>query len=153
MKGQLSIEFIIVFTALLLILATTTMPLYESARADAEKLSKLTDAREAANSIVNALNMVYAGGVGSRQTVEYSLPNDVLSISFVNSDENRLNVRVELDLESDNVLQVSTILPNMGDENSVIVDNENFGISPGFHRMNFAYKYSSNLRRIEIKVA
>lgn len=153
MKGQLSIEFIVVFTALLLIVATTTMPLYESARADAEKLSKLTDAREAANAIVNTLNMVYAGGVGSKQTVEYSLPNDILSISFVSGDENRINVRIVMNFERDNVIQVGTILPSRSDENRIVVDNENFGISPGFHRMNFAYKYSGNLRRIEIKVA
>jgi len=142
----------VVFTAMLLIIATVTMPLYESSRADAEKILKLADTREAANAIVNTLNTVYAGGVGSKQTVEYWLPNDVLSISFVSGAENRVDVKIGLNLKSDNVIQVSTILPNWG-ENRVIVDNENFVLSLGFHRMSFEYKYSGNMRRIEIKVA
>ena len=143
----------VVFTAMLLIIATVTMPLYESSRADAEKILKLADTREAANAIVNTLNTVYAGGVGSKQTVEYWLPEDVLSISFVNGTENRVDVRIVLNLKSDNVLQVNTILPSRSDENRIIVDNENFILNPGFHRMSFEYKYSGNMRRIEIKVA
>lgn len=153
MRGQLSIEFIIVLSGLFLIVATVSMPMYNSARADAEKISKLAYAREAANTIANALNTVYASGVGSKQTVEYQLPEGVFSISFVNGAENRVDVRIVLNLEKDNVIQISTILPNRGDENRVILGNENFVLSPGPHRMSFTYRYSGNLRRIEIKVA
>lgn len=153
MRGQLSIEFLIVISGLLIIIAAVTMPLYNQARADAEKVSKLADAREAANTIANALNTVYAGGVESKQTIEYLLPNDILSISFVDGAKNRVDVKIELNLESDNVVQVGTILPSRDDENRVIVDNENFEIVSGLHRMNFTYKYSGNLRYIEIKVA
>ncbi len=137
---------------MLLILAAVTMPLSDQARADAEKITKLADAREAANTIANALNTVYAGGVGSKQTVEYWLPADILSISFDNGAENRLDVKIELNLESDNVVRVSTILSSREDENRVIVGNENFEVSSGLHRMTFTYEYTYN-RRIEIKVA
>ncbi len=115
MRGQLSIEFIIVLSGLLLIIATVTMPMYNSARADAEKISKLADAREAANTLVNATNTVYAAGVGSRQTIEYWLPQGVVSVSFVSGTENCLDVRIELNLESDNAVQVSTLLSEDGD--------------------------------------
>lgn len=110
MRGQLSIEFIIVLSGLLLIIATVSMPMYNSARADAEKISKLADAREAAVTLVNATNTVYAAGVGSKQTIEYWLPQGVVSVSFVGGTENRLDVRIELNLESDNLVQVSTLL-------------------------------------------
>lgn len=153
MRGQLSIEFIVVISGLLIILAAVTMPMYNQARADAEKVSKLADAREAANTLVNAINTVYAAGVGSRQTVEYWLPPGVVSVSFVYGAENRVDVKIELDLESDNLVQVSTILPSRDDENRVIVDNENFNVGSGLHRMTFTHKYSGNLRYIEIKVA
>ena len=153
MRGQLSIEFLIVISGLLIIIAAVTMPLYNQARADAEKVSKLADAREAANTIANALNTVYAGGVESKQTVEYLLPNDILSISFADGAKNRVDVKIELNLESDNVVQVGTILPSRDDENRVILDNENFALGSGLHRMTFTYKYSGNLRHIEIKVA
>lgn len=140
-------------SGLLIILAAITMPMYNQARADAEKVSKLADAREAANTLVNAINTVYAAGVGSRQTVEYWLPPGVVSVSFVDGAENRVDVKIELDLESDNLVQVSTILPSRDDENRVIVDNENFNVGSGLHRMTFTHKYSGNLRYIEIKVA
>lgn len=152
MRGQLSIEFLIVITGLFIIVAVVTLPLYDRARADAEKVSTLADAREAANTIANALNTVYAGGVGSKQTVEYWLPNDILSISFVDGGENRENVRIELNLENNNVVQVSTVLSNRTDENQVIIDNENFDVSSGSHRMVFTYEYRNNSRYIEIRV-
>ncbi len=153
MRGQLSIEFIVVVTGLLIIIAAITMPMYSQARADAERVSKLADAREAANTLTNAINMVYAAGVGSRQTAEYWLPEGVVSVSFVDGAENRVDVKIELDLESDNAVQVSTILPSRNDENRVIVDNENFDVGSGLHRMTFTYEFSGNLRYIEIKVA
>lgn len=86
------------------------MPIYNQARADAEKVSKLADVHEAANTLVNAINLVYAAGVGSQQTVEYWLPPGVVSVSFVDGTENRVDIKIELDQESDNVMQVSTIL-------------------------------------------
>lgn len=153
MRGQLSVEFIVVISGLLIILAAVTMPMYNQARADAEKVSKLADAHKAANTLVNAINTVYATGVGSRQTVEYWLPPGIVSVSFVDGVENRVDVEIGLDLESDNLVQVSTILPSREDENRVIVDNENFDVGSGLHRMIFTYKYSGNLRYIEIKVA
>jgi len=137
----------------MIILAVVTMPMYNQARADAEKTSKLADAREAANTLVNAINTVYATGVGSRQTVEYWLPPGVISVSFVDGAENRVDFKIGLDFESDNPVQISTILPSRDDENRVIVDNENFNVGSGLHRMTFTYKYSDNLRYIGIKVA
>ena len=99
-------------SGLLIILAAVTMPMYNEARADAEKILKLADAQEAANTLVNAINTVYSGVVDSRQTVEYWLPPSVVSVSFVDGAENRVDIKIELDLESDNVIQVSTILPS-----------------------------------------
>ena len=110
MRGQLGVEFVIIISGLLVILAVVTVPMYNQARADAEKVSKLADAHEAANTLVNAINLVYAAGVGSQQTVEYWLPPGVVSVSFVDGTENRVDIKIELDQESDNVMQVSTIL-------------------------------------------
>ncbi len=153
MRGQLSIEFIVIMSGMLIIIAAITMPIYNQARADAERVSKLADAREAANTLANAINMVYSAGVGSRQTVEYWLPSGVISISFVNGARDRVDVKIELDLESDNLVQVNTILPSRSDENRVMFYNENFNVYSGFHRMTFTYRYSNNLRYIEIKEA
>ena len=74
MRGQLSIEFMIVLTGFLIIAATISMPIYNQARSDAEKMTKLSEAREAANILANALNSTYASGPRSKITIEYSLP-------------------------------------------------------------------------------
>ena len=145
LRGQLSVEFIVVISGLLIILAAVTIPMYNQARADAEKVSKLADAREAANTLVNAINVVYAAGVGSRQTVEYWLPPGVVSVSFVDGAENRADVRIELNLESDNLVQVSTILPSTSYENHVIVSGSIL-ISSNYrviHRTTLRYDYDT----------
>ncbi|GEM_PF-811009 len=137
----------IVLTGMLLILATITMPLSDQARADAEKITKLADAREAAGALANAINSVYAAGVGSTQTVDYWLPKGTVSVSFVDGAENRLDVKIELDLENDNAVQVSTILPNTAYENSVvlrghIIIRSNYRV---FHRTTVRHIYESGV--------
>lgn len=130
-------EFIIVFTGMMMIVATVTYPLYNKAREDAEKSTKLLDAREAANTLANALNALYAAGPGSRQTVEYWLPKGTVGVYMAVSrdgietaDENvdnngRLDVQILLDLDGDGnwdnkreaVVLADTILPSRWDEN------------------------------------
>lgn len=61
-RGQFSIEFIVVLGVLLTLLASISLPLYENSSAEAQKLTKLSQARQAANKLVSALNTVYAGG-------------------------------------------------------------------------------------------
>lgn len=122
------------------------MPMYNNARADAEKSSKLADAHEAANKLVNAINMVYAAGVGSQQTAEYWLPPGVISVSFVDGAENRVDVKIELDLESDNVMQVSTILPSTSYENYVVISGSIL-ISSNYrvlHRTTLRHDYNTS---------
>jgi len=151
-RGQLSIEFIIVLSGLLLIIATVSMPMCNSARADAEKISKLADAREAANTLVNAANTVYAAGVGSKQTIEYWLPQGVALVSFVSGTENHLDVRIELNLESDNLVQVSTLLSENEDYAKVsgsIQINSNYRVR---HRTTLRHDYDIENKRSLIVV-
>ena len=147
MRGQLSIEFIIVLSGLLLIIATVSMPMYNQARADVEKISKLADAREAAVTLANATNTVYAAGVGSKQTIEYWLPQGVVSVSFVGGTENRLDVRIELNIESDNVVQVSTLLSENEDYVKVsgpIQTSPNYRVR---HRTTLRHGYDTENKR------
>ncbi|MFH1821882.1 MAG: hypothetical protein ABH852_05545 [Methanobacteriota archaeon] len=147
MKGQLSIEFMIVFTGLLIIFATITMPLYNQSRLDAEKVTKIAEAREAANALVGALNTIYASGPGSKLTIEYSLPQGVAAVYLGGYERldvdgliatggrvpinGRADVQILLDFNGDGawdgnreaVVLVDTILPSRWDENSVELDD------------------------------
>ncbi len=123
-------------------IATVTMPIYNQARFDAEKLSKLAEAREAANSLATALNTLYASGPGSRLTIEYSLPQGVAAVylggyeelevdGLVTTDESvpvngHADIQIWLDLNGDgtwdntreSVVILNTILPSRWNENA-----------------------------------
>ena len=142
LRGQLSIEFMIVLTGLLIVVATVTMPIYNQARFDAEKMTKLTEAREAANTLANALNNLYASGPGSKLTIEYWLPQGVVAVymggyesleidGVYTTDESvprngRADVQIRLDFNNDGmwdnnreaVVIVDTLLPSRWDENA-----------------------------------
>lgn len=168
MRGQLSIEFMIVFTGMLLIVASVTYPLYNRSRADAEKLAALLDSREAATVLANAINSVYAGGPGAKQTVEYWLPKGVVGISANPSVDisrkGRMDVVIELDFNgdwvwdntTDSTIVTPTLLPSQwhenGDErddnwmreNAITVHDENFKLDPRVrtkHRTTLEYSY------------
>lgn len=139
-RGQLAIEFLIVVSGLLIILASITMPLYNQARADAEKVSNLADAREVANTLVSAINTLYASGPGSKQIIEYWLPKGVVALragGYENVDvdgidttdedvaiNGRADVQIWFDFDGDGawdnerdaVVLVDTLLPSKWDE-------------------------------------
>jgi len=141
LRGQFSVEFMIVIGCLLMILGSISIPLYNSSRNDAQRLVDTADAREAATRLANALNTIYAGGIGSKQTVEYWLPRGIVALragGYENVDvdgvdttdtdvsiNGRADVQVWLDLDGDgiwdnkrgSVVIVDTILPSRWDEN------------------------------------
>ena len=144
MRGQLSIEFLIVITGLFIIIAAVTMPMYDEARTDAEKASKLADAREAANGIANTVNKLYTSGPGSKQIIEYWLPESVVAV-YIGGYENldvdgvdttdedvprngRADVQIWLDLDGDGawdnkreaVVLIDTLLPSRWYENGAL---------------------------------
>jgi hypothetical protein len=142
--GQLSLEFMIVFVGLLMIVASVTYPLYDQAREDADRLNRLSEAREAANALANALSSLYASGPGSKQTIEYWLPEGVVEI-YANLGEDgvdtpdedvspngRMDVQILFDFDGDDtwdntrnsVVLVNTLLPSDRYENGESRDNE-----------------------------
>ncbi|MEM2289095.1 MAG: hypothetical protein QXG14_01685 [Candidatus Hadarchaeales archaeon] len=74
MRGQVSIEFLFIFSALLMVFAGISMSTYQRGRGDLEEVLGLMEARGAATTLVNALNSVYCDGPGARQTVYYCVP-------------------------------------------------------------------------------
>lgn len=141
LRGQSSIEFLIVISCLLIVLGSVSIPLYNRSRDDAQWLVDTSDAREAAITLANALNTIYADGIGSRQTVEYWLPRGVVAFracGYENVDvdgidtndidvpaNGRADVQILFDFdgngvwdnERESVVIVDTILPSRWDEN------------------------------------
>jgi len=149
-SGQFSIEFLVVLGVLLAILGSISWPMYNSAREDAQQVTRLAEAREAANEIVSALNTVYSGGVGSKQTVEYSLPSGVWQIRVDESvdgaddvpRDNRMDVQIEMNWEGDNIVLVDTLIPSQYIENweGVPLIDSNLSENSGGHTVVVSYE-------------
>ncbi len=111
-RGQLSIEFGLILGVLVILLASVTFPLFQSSQEDVGRMKRLSEGREAASELANALNMVYSGGVGSRQTVELSLPENSSEITVreeIGDSENRIDVLVLFEQGDENV-RVNTVM-------------------------------------------
>ncbi|MBC7219733.1 MAG: hypothetical protein H5T49_06365 [Hadesarchaea archaeon] len=119
MKGQLSIEFLAVMAGLLIVVATVTLPMYAQANSDVNKLSKISEAKSAANVLATGLNNVYATGPGSSMTVEYSLPAGVLAV-FLGGYEN---------LDVDGIVTTNETVPINGRADiQILMDFNNDGL-------------------------
>jgi hypothetical protein len=153
-SGQFSVEFIVVLGVLLALLASVSLPLYSRAHEDAERVSRLGEAREAANEIASALNKVYSEGIGSEQTVEYWLPEKVLEIRVAEnvdgtdaaSSNGRVDVQILFDWEDDNIVAVDTLLPSENYENwwgcpVIEVINGSLSTDSGDHTVIVEYRY------------
>ncbi len=149
-SGQFSIEFLVVLGVLLAILGSISWPMYNSAREDAQRVTRLAEAREAANEIVSALNTVYSGWVGSKQTIDYSLPSGVWQIRVDESvdgtddvfRDNRMDVQIEMNWEGDNIVLVDTIIPSQYIENwgGVPLIDSNLSENSGGHTVVVSYE-------------
>ncbi len=152
--GQFSVEFIAVLGVLLALLASISLPLYSRSREDAERVSRLGEARGAVNEIASALNTVYSGGIGSKQTVEYWLPEKVLEIRVAEnvdgtdgtSSNGRMDVQILFDWEDDNIVAVDTLLPSKNYENwrgypVIEVINGSLSTDSGDHTVAVEYRH------------
>lgn len=153
-SGQFSVEFIVVLGVLLALLASISLPLYSRTHGDSEKVSRLGEARGAANEIASALNTVYSGGIGSKQTVKYWLPEKVLEIRVAEnvdgtdavSPNGRVDVQILFDWEDDNLVVVNTLLPSEDYENwrgypIIEVINGSLSTDSGDHTVTMEYRY------------
>lgn len=144
-KGQFSIEFIAVLGVLLTIMASVTLPLYQDSRADAESITSMAQAKEAAEKLANALNGV-SSGIGNKQTIEYTLPSDVSEIRInenISGPHNRVEVQILGDWEG-NKVSVETLLPSTNHKNwdgKPLIDASGLDLNPGDNKILVKYMY------------
>lgn len=126
-KGQFSLEFLIVFGVLLTILATVSLPLYSNSRTTTAKLTSTMEAREAANELALSLNSACSGSVGTSNPATYWLPQNVIEISEISSD-NELNVKIILEQNEEKIeITVPTLLPGSWKDRVFL---ENISLNP-----------------------
>ena len=137
----MGLEFLLILSSLMILLAAFTLPLYLEAKEGARGASSLAEAGDAAGRIAAAVNAVYAGGPGASQEVLVWLPRGVVGLSVGGYDnlevdgvtardeevarDGRADVRILLDLDGDgrwdnrmsSTALVGTLLPSRWWEN------------------------------------
>lgn len=136
-RGQFSIEFIVVFGALVMIVATTTIPLYQNSRGSVGKIKNMTLAKETADKFVHSINSAYIEGPGAKKTINYTLPEGVENIKIGDSEdsENFAEILIISNVwEGENTLTASTLL-HKDNHPPIIFKNRDNMISPGEHKV------------------
>ena len=87
-KGQASVEYLLLALVFLIIIGSVTVPLITQGINDSLDVSHSSDASAAINSIANAVGVVYSNGPGSQRTInvyfsspgsiDYSLTNNTI---------------------------------------------------------------------------
>ena len=72
-KGQISVEYLMIALVFLIIMTTVTVPLIGKSINASMDVSDTSDVSNAVNSIADAVGIVYANGPGSKRTVNVLL--------------------------------------------------------------------------------
>ena len=81
-KGQASVEYLLLTLVFLIIIGSVTVPLITQGINDSLDVSHSSDASAAINSIANAIGVVYANGPGSQRTINVYFSNNNATLSY-----------------------------------------------------------------------
>ncbi len=76
-KGQVSLEYLLIFAVSIILLIAFTMPLAEMAIENTMDVSNSLNIKSELSKLSNAISMVYSEGQGSKQTVYLTLDEPV----------------------------------------------------------------------------
>ena len=134
-KGQVSLEYILIFSVSLILLVVFTLPITQNSVENTLDVSDTLDVKSDLSEIAHAVAGVYGQGQGSRERLEISSPRDIkltvtagyVSCSLKLKDSSTKQVKVSYT----STLEKSNLYLSKGD-NSVIVewpqDSENMRI-------------------------
>ena len=123
--GQISLEYLLIFTVSLIILLIFTLSLAENSIKDTLDVSDSLDVKSDLSKIANAIKQVYGEGQGSKQTIKLNCKNKIkvniqdncISTSFKLNDNSKKEVK---EYALSNIKKTSITLNN--GENVIIVE-------------------------------
>lgn len=136
-KGQFSIEFIVVLGALLIIISSVSLPLFNDSRESVGQIKDMTLARDAANKLAFSINAAYTEGLGAKYTVDFRLSEGIENIKIGDSEDydNLMEVLISSrGWKDDNTVSVSTFL-DRDNHPPVILENPENMMSQGKHNV------------------
>jgi uncharacterized protein (UPF0333 family) len=79
-RGQISAEYLLLIVVILVILGSISIPLMGKSIDASNDISWTSDAKNAVNSIANAVNLVYANGPSSKRSLAVYIPRDGMQV-------------------------------------------------------------------------
>ena len=124
-KGQISLEYLLIFAVSLIILIAFTLPLVETALENTLDVSDSLNAKNELSKLSGAISKVYGEGQGSKQTIylgvnkgmDVKILNSYLSGSYVMHDGNIKEIK----LNYNSNLNSGSLFLDKG-ENKIIVE-------------------------------
>ena len=124
-KGQVSLEYLLIFAISIIILTAFTLPLTEFALEKTLDTSNTLNAKGELSKLSNAITQVYGEGEGSRQTLHLTLDESInvkvtssyLSTSYIMKD----GTKKQLKLDHESNLNSGSLFLDKG-ENKIIVE-------------------------------
>ncbi len=124
-KGQISLEYLLIFAVSLIILIAFTLPLVETALENTLDVSDSLNAKNELSKLSGAISQVYGEGQGSKQTIylgvnkgmDVKILNSYLSGSYVMHDGNIKEIK----LNYNSNLNSGSLFLDKG-ENKIIVE-------------------------------
>lgn len=138
-KGQLSLEYVLSFMIVILIISLISVPILLTAMDYSNDILDSINSKSELSKITDAIDFCYASGKGSKRTVLVDFNRNV-DIRLYNDGKNGLAL-INLNL-SDNSQEITRYF----DYNGL---NENIHLSKGFNRI--AVKWDENSNVIEVK--
>lgn len=138
-KGQLSLEYVLSFMIVILIISIISVPILLTAMDYSNDILDSINSKSELSKITDAIDFCYASGKGSKRTVLVDFNRNV-DIRLYNDGKNGLAL-INLNL-SDNSQEITRYF----DYNGL---NENIHLSKGFNRI--AVKWDENSNVIEVK--
>lgn len=121
-KGQASVEYLLLALVFLIIIGSVTVPLISTAISDSLDISHTSDASAALNSIANAVGIVYANGPGAKRTLNVFFSR-AGTISYAN---NSLQMSVPLSNGVNKTVDSSVPIAVTLSPNGNILNNTNY---------------------------
>lgn len=123
--GQISLEYMMIFTISLIILIVFTLPLAENSIKDTLDISDSLNVKSDLSKISNAIRQVYGEGQGSKQTIKIESKNRIkiniedsyISTSFKLKSNSKKDIK---DYVTSNIQKTSISLDDR--ENIIVVD-------------------------------
>lgn len=136
-KGQVSVEFLLLTLIGILLLSVITVPLIGESIDASNDVSWVSEASTAVSDITNAVNIIYANGPGAKRTLDLYVPHDM---TFKTGNNTVVFI----------VPVSNGTLKSVNSSTDYALNNNSYSVSKGWHKFTVQWNQGQNYISITI---